>query len=89
MDTLNYLRDFLRYGFVVRRYGGRAGTVKYSELWRYARFRYELGNNGWGVYLKSSERWHTIFGLPLWKLSYDSRYEVLHRMNKFDRFESW
>jgi hypothetical protein len=88
-SLLKYVADLFRHGFVVRRKGGRAGLVTYSELWRNARFRFELGSNGFGVYLNSACWWRTPFGLPFRRISDMDKQRILSRMQKCDRYQGW
>lgn len=87
LPPFRYVTDLLRHGFVVRRKGGRGGVVTYSELWREARFPYEIGMNGFGVYLSLSRWWLTPFGLPFRRLSDTDRQRILNRMQQYDRYE--
>ncbi len=89
LSPFKYVADLLRHGFIVRRKGGRAGIVTYSEVWRNARFEYEIGAHGFGVYLKSSRWWRTSFGLPFRRLSDADKQRILSRMQQYDRYEGW
>src|ERR1017187_690266 len=89
LSPFKYVADLLRHGFIVRRKGGRAGIVTYSEVWRNARFEFEIGAHGFGVYLKSSRWWRTSFGLPLRRLSDADKQRILSRMQQYDRYEGW
>ena len=84
-----YLSDLLRHGFIVRTKGGRVGTVIYSEVWRHARFRYELSPGGIIVYLHSCNWWRTPFRLPFFPLTEEAKRRILLRMQSYGYFKAF
>ncbi len=90
MASFKYFSDLIRFGFTVRHKGGKGGLVTYDELWRNARFEYEVGINSVGVYLATGRRWRTPLGLPLWRLSEADKRRIIERMNRYDAsYEAW
>ncbi len=90
MSPIKYLSDLLQFGFTVRHTGGKGGIVTYDEVWRNARFEYEVGMGCVGVYLASARRWRTLFGVPLWRLSEADKARIMERMKRYDaHYVAW
>ncbi len=80
---IEYLRELIAFGFVVRM-RGRGGKLVYSEGFRRVRFGWETAPKGAIVYASSARYWELgPSRLPIWPLSRDAKIKVLARVGQY------